>query len=661
MLASCGDDDIVLRRYKNTDMFVVDQEYVDRRQAGVPNIIIEKNVDNLPVVAVLLGLDKDLGGAPKYYVYESYVDSFRAAGLYPMFVPYANGGKWLEKINPAAILTVGGGFGDFYKATVRWYNYGSDYADMRRAHAYQVAIDYAKNYGIPYLGICAGAQELGMFLGGALETEINFGAPKVFHNNGSIHVVKIRENTTLHKIIGKKEIDANSFHNAAVHPGRGDFNVLATSLDGRVEAIEPKKPWNEFVLGVQWHPEKNAGDCADENPDCKLFKSFADAARKYAESGGRQQIRVVVPNVNDSRARVGLYHNARLVKAFDGFVGASGATSQKAEGDMKTPLGTFEIKRAFGAADVDTKVSYRVVKDGDIWCDDSNSKLYNTLQKRGVKGCKSFEDMGGYKYGIVIEYNTKNPKPWAGSAIFLHDGDKPTAGCVAVSEDAVREILEWLDPARMPEMKIIAPGDDGFYISHIPAKMLKEMRDTSLPPGAPIKPDELRLIRIRHWGFDNAVHSGELIVHKEIARDIADIFRELFWKKYPIEQMQILKKGDPEYYNNGGAFWWRKATNKPTLSYHAVGLAVDINPKYNPYVNGDLIVPSYGKEFLDRSLDIPGIIKDGDDAAVVAFKKRGFDWGGDWVSTRGYADYMHFEKRIPEIYDAYQMPCEKKE
>jgi len=58
-----------------------------------------------------------------------------------------------------------------------------------------------------------------------------------------------------------------------------------------------------------------------------------------------------------------------------------------------------------------------------------------------------------YKYGIIIEYNTNPVIKGNGSAIFLHiwkAEDMPTAGCVAVSQENILKILDWLDPAASP-------------------------------------------------------------------------------------------------------------------------------------------------------------------------------------------------------------------
>ncbi|MNN92049.1 hypothetical protein D3C81_2102610 [compost metagenome] len=75
-----------------------------------------------------------------------------------------------------------------------------------------------------------------------------------------------------------------------------------------------------------------------------------------------------------------------------------------------------------------------------------------------------------------------------------------------------------------------------------------------------------------------------------------------------------------------------------------MGLAVDINPLYNPCVekiNGKTVVaPASGKKYTDRSLANEYYIKK-NDICYKAFTKRGFTWGGSWNSLK---DYQHFQK-----------------
>ena len=77
---------------------------------------------------------------------------------------------------------------------------------------------------------------------------------------------------------------------------------------------------------------------------------------------------------------------------------------------------------------------------------------------------------------------------------------------------------------------------------------------------------------------------------------------------------------------------------------HGLGMAVDINPLYNPYikmVDGKLsIEPATGAEYVDREKIFPYKIEP-NDICVKLFKAHGFLWGGDW---QGKKDYQHFYK-----------------
>jgi len=131
---------------------------------------------------------------------------------------------------------------------------------------------------------------------------------------------------------------------------------------------------------------------------------------------------------------------------------------EKREGDGKTPSGIFSLKRTFGYDEtVKTKMPYRQALEEDLWVDDPNAPDYNQWVKQGETGAASYEKMkredGQYKYGIVIEYNTDPVIKGHGSAIFFHvwkEKDSPTAGCVAVSEEDITKIFEWLDPNASP-------------------------------------------------------------------------------------------------------------------------------------------------------------------------------------------------------------------
>jgi hypothetical protein len=92
--------------------------------------------------------------------------------------------------------------------------------------------------------------------------------------------------------------------------------------------------------------------------------------------------------------------------------------------------------------------------------------------------------------------------------------------------------------------------------------------------------------------------------------------------------------------DNTSGFNCRNVPNTRHWSNHAYGRAIDVNAVENPYLQGKLIMPPAGKDYLDRRMVRPGMIVAGD-VVVTAFKAEGFAWGGAW---RTGVDYQHFEK-----------------
>lgn len=123
-------------------------------------------------------------------------------------------------------------------------------------------------------------------------------------------------------------------------------------------------------------------------------------------------------------------------------IGKNGIKTQKKEGDKTTPRGTFSLGKLYYRTDrVEkpiTQINTRIINKGMGWCDDPKSSLYNKelIINDKIKHEKLFKKDNSYDYFIVINYNTKNIKPYKGSAIFLHltKNYKPTAGCIAVKK-----------------------------------------------------------------------------------------------------------------------------------------------------------------------------------------------------------------------------------
>ena len=189
-----------------------------------------------------------------------------------------------------------------------------------------------------------------------------------------------------------------------------------------------------------------------------------------------------------------------------------------------------------------------------------------------------------------------------------------------------------------------------FYMTRITDDILARIKGKSYPEEATIDIEDLRWCHVIHYGFDGEIHEGELIVKKDIAHDVLEIFRELFDVKYQIEKIRLIDEYDAVDEasmedNNSSAFCYRTIAESTTLSNHALGLAIDINPLYNPYVytrkDGSLFLqPENAEDYVDRDKEDSRYIKK-DDVCYNIFISHGFTWGGDWKSKK---DYQHFEK-----------------
>jgi len=135
------------------------------------------------------------------------------------------------------------------------------------------------------------------------------------------------------------------------------------------------------------------------------------------------------------------------------------ATYIKKEGDGRSPAGIFALKQAFGYAPFNVRYPYKVYKESDHCVDDVHSKYYNKIvdSTKIVPDYKSKEHMkfpkNYYKYGIVINHNhidEDGALPGAGSCIFLHIKEIPTAGCTVMKEEQIKEIIRWLDAKKHP-------------------------------------------------------------------------------------------------------------------------------------------------------------------------------------------------------------------
>jgi peptidoglycan L-alanyl-D-glutamate endopeptidase CwlK len=151
---------------------------------------------------------------------------------------------------------------------------------------------------------------------------------------------------------------------------------------------------------------------------------------------------------------------------------------------------------------------------------------------------------------------------------------------------------------------------------------------------------DLTLVTVSYWSFDHRVHRGQIVIHKDLAADVKAIFQELQKRRFPIAHVIPVvhyrwSDVDSMAANNTSGFNYRTVPGHKTLSKHAFGRAVDINPVQNPYLQNGLATPP-GAVYDPAQ---PGTITDG--PIVRAFEKRGWRWGGRW---RVNTDWQHFDK-----------------
>ena len=166
------------------------------------------------------------------------------------------------------------------------------------------------------------------------------------------------------------------------------------------------------------------------------------------------------------------------------------------------------------------------------------------------------------------------------------------------------------------------------------------LEGTNIP--AYIKND-LVLVNVQYYGFDGLLHQGQLVVNNKISNDIKEIFQFIRKIKFPVEKVIPISEynwSDDESMreNNTSAFNYRFVSGTKILSMHAEGLAIDINPRQNPYIKNGTCSPAGSVYDVTKKGTI------GPDSKILEeFKSKGWEWGGDWKNLK---DYQHFQKDI---------------
>ena len=181
-------------------------------------------------------------------------------------------------------------------------------------------------------------------------------------------------------------------------------------------------------------------------------------------------------------------------------------------------------------------------------------------------------------------------------------------------------------------------ADKYFRQTEIPDEVFKRMLGKSYPRGCSVKRTDLRYLRLLHVNKEGKTQVGEMVCNKAISADLIEIFSYLYHAGYPIERMVLIDDygaNDERSMeaNNTTCFCYRLMTgSKNRVSKHGMGMAVDLNPKDNPYVKSGTIKPKGAK--LPPAIDKSSL-------PYQLFIGKGFSGGGNWKTIK---DYQHFER-----------------
>lgn len=232
----------------------------------------------------------------------AYLEAIQNCGGLPVVIPLDTPpGEMAEVISTCASILLPGS-----RADVDPEKYGERAVaackpkDGLREAADELLLQDAFNLGKPIFGICYGVQMLNVWLNGTLVQDLTQGqaipGPAIEHQHGD-HEIEITPGCRLEQILAEalgkdhghatagseqRRVRVNSSHHQAIREAGDRVRVVAVCPDdGVVEAIEAKEPRRgpqQFVIGVQWHPERSYDSSLASR---LLFEAFVRASASW--------------------------------------------------------------------------------------------------------------------------------------------------------------------------------------------------------------------------------------------------------------------------------------------------------------------------------------------------------------------------------------------
>ncbi len=128
----------------------------------------------------------------------------------------------------------------------------------------------------------------------------------------------------------------------------------------------------------------------------------------------------------------------------------------------------------------------------------------------------------------------------------------------------------------LPTRDVLPPPASGTYESSIGPVPPDVLAHSTWRPGCPVPPEDLRYLTMSFHGFDGRPHTGEMLVHADVAADVVRVFERLFTARFPLEEMRVVAAVELDFAptgdgNNTSAFVCRSARGQTRWSAHAYG------------------------------------------------------------------------------------------
>jgi putative glutamine amidotransferase len=230
-----------------------------------------------------------------YELRETYAEAIYAQGGTPLMLPLIPEMDYVETIiDHLDAICLSGAVND-----VDPLRYGREPKPLlgpvvpRRDEMDMMLLAAAEARRLPVLAICFGIQSLNVYRGGTLIQDVLTEVKNPLkHMQGDLfwrrsHSINITEDSLIAKLAGSTHTSVNSHHHQALDIVGRDLEPIAWAPDGVIEAVINTRP-DQFVLGVQWHPEVG---WQDDNLSQSIFRHFIARAREHADTREREAVR----------------------------------------------------------------------------------------------------------------------------------------------------------------------------------------------------------------------------------------------------------------------------------------------------------------------------------------------------------------------------------